>query len=481
MSAMGFDDMATSKEALRTEIALEGDERIPASARMSSLPRLGITWTGVLLSPTAILVGILVTQKAPDGGFPLGIAGLITGYALGAIAMGWLSTWGPRTGLGQMAINRLALGRGNVLPQVILVVSLVLWSTLNIVYGVSALATALNVPFDAALAVAVIAQGLTGFLGYRALERLTLGITITMSLVLLALVIGAVGQTPPMVMFGDNGFVDADMFAYGVALGLGATYSWTIQATDTSRNLPEGTSPRRTFWTVSLSMFVPLSVLGFIGGWIGTAMAVDAPMERLAEVLGGGLVATVCLTALGFGLVAENSYNDVSNVITLRSLGLRVQRRTLAVISAFAVGAIAFVVHRFPLGDLTEFGGLVLGYFCAPLFGILLVELVYRRRQLQPWLIPAPAPISATIAFVVSFVLLFTFTQSALSDDLAMSTPAFAWVGSVPRLVLHGIEGGYFAGTLLAVFLYVIMRPIEIKRRQHSQRERSSVRPQRVM
>ena len=45
------------------------------------------------------------------------VAAFVVGNALGAVFHGVLTSWGPRTGLGQMALSRKAFGyRGNLLP-----------------------------------------------------------------------------------------------------------------------------------------------------------------------------------------------------------------------------------------------------------------------------------------------------------------------------------------------------------------------------
>lgn len=447
---------------------LEGEARLPETARLATLPKLAFTWSGVLLSSTPIIAGIIVTQKSPTAGYPLGIIGLFFGLILGSSAVAWLSTWGPRTGLGQMPLNRLAFGRGNVLPEIVLVISLILWCTFNLIFGVTAILQVLHLPFAVGMLLVGGTQLVVGLLGYRAFERLGLLVTIVMLLVIVALTIGASHEMPPMSMIAVHGTVTLDGLALGVALGMGSTFSWNIQAADTSRNLPADTAPRRVFWTVWISMALPLCLLGFIGAWIGSASAVNEPMRRIDEVLGGGPVATIALVTLALGLAAENSYNDFSSVIILRSWGLHWNRRVVSALVTLAAIVLAVLMHGDMLGDLSENGGIILGYFCAPVFGVVAVELFRRRRQSETWKISATAPRSAAISFIVAYVALFAFTRTPLADAVSMEVPGLTWVGVAPRLVLHGLEGGYFAGIAIAAVLYVVLGRFERRRHQPS-------------
>ena len=102
------------------------------------------------------------------------------------------------------------------------------------------------------------------------------------------------------------------------------------------------------------------------------------------------------------------------------------------------------------------------------MFGVVGVELFRRRRQRETWTHPAATPKSAVAAFAVSYVLLFAFTKTPFGDSLAMDVPGLEWVGAAPRLVLDGIEGGYFAGVAMAAVLYIVFGRFERRRLQPS-------------
>src|ERR1700682_5881467 len=57
------------------------------------------TSTGVFTATLAIVLGL---------GFWLGLLAMVIGTVLGSLVVGSLSTWGPRTGTGQMPNSRMA-------------------------------------------------------------------------------------------------------------------------------------------------------------------------------------------------------------------------------------------------------------------------------------------------------------------------------------------------------------------------------------
>ncbi len=431
-------------------------ERLAPDQRDGTLPRLGVTWSGVLLSPTPVIGGIVVTASMEGIGYPRSLIGLVLGFVVGSAAVAWLSTWGPRTGLGQMAISTLAFGRGNVVPQAFLVVSLIAYSPLTLPGGGSALTTAVGIPLWLGVLLAGCLQLVVGLVGLRLLERLGLVITGLMALVVLVLAIDAFGQMPPPSSSPAGVTLIGGIFL-GLALGLGNSYSWSVQASDLSRNLREKTPAWATFTIVFVSMVVPLTLLAAIGARIATVAAVDAPMERMYTVLGGGLLAVLALLAMGMALAAENSYNDLSNVLTLESWGIRWPRRIVSATLTLTAVLLTFLIAGNSLGELTENAIVVAGYFNAPWFGVMAWEMIRRRHQVRPWLVPARNAWSGAVSFLVSYAVLLMFTSTPVGDSLAMTTPLLGWIGIAPRMGFDGVELGYLAGTAVAFVMYAAL------------------------
>ena len=134
------------------------------------------------------------------------------------------------------------------------------------------------------------------------------------------------------------------------------------------------------------------------------------------------------------------------------------QARPLAslIITACALG-LALVARGTQLGDLTADIVLIAGYYTAPWFGVVMIELIARRTDAVPWLTPARTARPAAIAFVLSFILLLPFTSTPIGDSLAADSSAFSWIGWISREFLGG-GGGYVVGAIFGALLYLLLR-----------------------
>ena len=74
--------------------------------------------TGVFTGTLAIVLGL---------GFWLGLLAMVIGTVLGSLIVGYLSTWGPRTGTGQLPNSRMAFGGAVVVPGVLQWLSSIAW------------------------------------------------------------------------------------------------------------------------------------------------------------------------------------------------------------------------------------------------------------------------------------------------------------------------------------------------------------------
>ena len=163
-------------------------------------------------------------------------------------------------------------------------------------------------------------------------------------------------------------------FLLAVGLGLSGSISWTVQACDLSRVLPARSSPAGVFAWVFIGMTVPLLVLGGIGAWVSTDAALDNPMVRVDQLLGGGIVATVALVALGTSLATANAFNDFSAGLSLKQMGLRFPRIVCSLFVTTAGVTLALISRNTQLGQLTSDIVLFAGYYTAPWFGVVIVE-----------------------------------------------------------------------------------------------------------
>lgn len=447
---------AQSSAPAETEV---GDEARLGEAQRSGSPRsLGATWAGVLLAPGTIITGMVAAGGSAGPGFTIGFAGLAAGIVIGSLAVGFISIWGPRTGMAQMPLGRLAFGALNVVPQIFLIASLIAYNALNDLFGVDALATSLGIPFIVALIAVVAIEVTVVVVGVRLMRILGTVISAVMLVISIGLIIGASQVAPAPAPPGVEGF-PLGPFLLAVGLGLSGSISWTVQACDLSRVLPARSSPAAVFAWVFLGMTIPLLVLGGIGAWVSTDTALNDPMVRVDELLGGGIFATVALVALGTSLATANAFNDFSAGLSLKQMGLRLPRVVCSLFVTASGVTLALISRNTQLGELTSDIVLFAGYYTAPWFGVVIVELLYRWGDPRPWETIASKTRSAVAAFIIGFILLLPFTATPLGNQIAADYPvALGWLGWVSRNVLDGGDGAYLAGVVFGAALYAIFR-----------------------
>ena len=447
---------ADSPAIAETEV---GDEaRLTETERSGSPRSLGATWAGVLLAPGTIITGMVAAGGSAGPGFTIGFAGLAAGVVIGSLAVAFISIWGPRTGMAQMPLGRLAFGALNVVPQIFLIASLIAYNALNDLFGVDALATSLGIPFIVALAAVVAIEVTVVIVGVRLMRILGTVISAVMLVISIGLIIGASQVAPAPAPPGVEGF-PVGPFLLAVGLGLSGSISWTVQACDLSRVLPARSSPAGVFAWVFIGMTVPLLVLGGIGAWVSTDSALNDPMVRVDQLLGGGIIATIALVALGTSLATANAFNDFSAGLSLKQMGLRFPRIVCSLFVTASGVALALISRNTQLGQLTSDIVLFAGYYTAPWFGVVIVELLYRWSDPRPWETIASKTRAAVAAFIIGFILLLPLTATPLGNQIAADYPvALGWLGWVSRNVLDGGDGAYLAGVVFGAALYAIFR-----------------------
>ena len=446
----------TQEEAL---VQRSESERLPEDERSGSVLSLGAIWAGVLLAPGTIITGMVAAGGSAGPGFVYGFLGLAIGVIIGVLAVALISTWGPRTGMAQMPLGRLAFGRFNFVPQIFLVFSLIAYNCLSDLFGVDALADALGVPFGVALGAIVALEITVVLFGVSVMRKLGLVISSVMFIIIIFLVIGVADVPAAPAPPGSSG-VPTGQLLVAVALGFSGSISWTVQASDLSRTLPATSSSRKLFAVVFFSMSAPLLLLGGIGAWASTSAALNDPMGRVETLLGGGAPAVIALLVLGMSLATANGFNDFSGGLSLVQMGVKLSRPKASLIITFSALGLALIARGTQLGQLTSDIVLIAGYYTTPWFGVVIVELLARRNDSAPWLTPAMKAKPAVISFLLGFILLLPFSATPVGNKIAAASPAFSWIGWVSRNLLSSGGLGYVVGVLAGALIYLLLRRI---------------------
>jgi len=373
------------------------------------------------------------------------------------VALALISLWGPLTGLAAMPLGRLAFGGAIILPRIFLIFSLVAYNGLNDLFGVNALADSLGVSFFVALACVVAIEITVVFLGIRAMRILGLAISSVMLVITVWLLI-ALRDIPPAPMPDPSAGIPMAGIWLAIALGLSGSISWTVQATDLSRTLPRNTSPRSIFWWVLLGTSLPLIVLGGIGAWLSTKAAIADPMNRVESVLGGGVPAIIALVAMGVALATANGLNDYSGGLSLVQMGVKLSRPMASLIIAALGLGLAIAARNSSLGDTTQDVVLLAGYYTTPWFGIVIVELLMRRRSQRNYDSEPVSVWPAAWSFIFGFLALLPFTATPIGNTIAKASPLLEWIGWMSRNVMGGAGIGYLVGVIAGGGLYLLLR-----------------------
>jgi nucleobase:cation symporter-1, NCS1 family len=239
-----------------------------------------VTMTGVFTGTLAVALGL---------GFWLGMLAMVIGTVLGSLVVAYLSTWGPRTGSGQLPISRMAFGGGVVIPAALQWLSSIAWDGLVGLFGGEALSELLGIPFWSAVLIVLVCQGSVGFFGYELIHRvqavLTVVLFVTFVVFAAKLVAGHQVITPATVAGPD--LVGA--FVMEVTIALSLAISWASYAADFSRYLPADSSRARVFgFSFAGIVLAYIFVQGI--GIAGADLLSDQTAAGVRSVMGSGVL-----------------------------------------------------------------------------------------------------------------------------------------------------------------------------------------------
>src|SRR5258708_5711303 len=126
-SALTESTFAGHRPARAGDLSVEthGIAPIAEDQRYGTPRRLFTVWFAPQVNMTGVFTGTLAIVLGL--GFWLGLLAMVIGTVLGSLVVGYLSTWGPRTGAGQLPNARMAFGGAVVLPGALQWLSSIAW------------------------------------------------------------------------------------------------------------------------------------------------------------------------------------------------------------------------------------------------------------------------------------------------------------------------------------------------------------------
>jgi NCS1 family nucleobase:cation symporter-1 len=395
-----------------------------------------VNMTGVFTGTLAIVLGL---------GFWLGLLAMVIGTVLGSLVVGYLSTWGPRTGTAQLPNSRMAFGGAVVLPAALQWLSSIAWDALVGLFGGEALAVLFGIPFWVAVLIVLGVQGAVGFFGYELIHRLQAVLTVVLFATFVVFAVKLVGGheviTPP----GVGGADLVGSFVLEVTIAFSLAVSWASYAADFSRYLPADSSRARVFgFTFSGIVLAYIFVQG-IGIASGNLLS-GQTAEGVRSVMGGGLLGGLALVVIALASIGSGVMNDYSGSLALQTIGVRVRRPVSAVIVTVLAFALILWLHAANTATRFQDVLLLVSYWIPAFVAIVVIDWLLRIRG-RASINPAEEPtdrrdaVAAVIVFVLAYAAAIPFMNTSLIE------------GPVAR-ALHGADIAYFVNLLVAALLY---------------------------
>lgn len=424
-------------------VETHGIAPIPPGNRYGSARRLFTVWFAPQVNMTVVFTGTLAIVLGL--GFWLGLLAMVIGTVVGCLAVGYLSTWGPRTGTAQLPNARMAFGGTVAVVAVIQWLSSIAWDGLVGLFGGEALAELLGMPFWLAVVIVLAAQGVVGVFGYEVIHRvqavMTVVLIVTFAIFAAKLVTGHQVVSAPTLAGADL----SGAFVLEVTVALSLAISWASYASDYSRYLPVNTSRTAVFGYTFAGLAMAYIAVQAIGV-AGASVLTDQTARGIRSIMGGGVLGALALIVIALSSVASNAMNDYSGSLALQTVGVRVRRPVSAVVVVLIAFALIMWLHS---GDMaSRFQGVLLfvSYWIPAFVAIVAIDWRYRsagRTVVNPTEETTDRA-DASVALAV-FVVAFAAAVPFMHTNLIVGPVAEA---------LHGADLAYFVNFLVAAALY---------------------------
>jgi NCS1 family nucleobase:cation symporter-1 len=365
---------------------------------------------------------------------------------------------GPKTGMAQMPLARLAYGKSIVVPGLLNWVSCIGWDGINSVFGAAAISILTGLPFVVSLLFIVVCQGVLGILGYEAIHTFEKYMAIVLAVMFAVLTVAIAGQASTGIARTDavSGADQIGSFILYSTIIASFVLAWALYASDYTRYLPENTPSSRVFWWTVLGLTLAAGWIETLGLLVADKATEAGAVDTINTILSGTPLAALAMLAIGIGTVAVNAMNDYTGSLSLQAAGIRVPR----VYSAILVAVLGFGVTLWlNAGDLVgkvENILLFLSYWIAPWAAVVLADWRLRRGRANVGRLvnfsSLPSGTLALAAAIIGFVVSLPFQQSSVGEDLRKATGLP--INAISDDVLHFADLAYVVGFIVAFGIY---------------------------
>jgi NCS1 family nucleobase:cation symporter-1 len=424
-------------------VETHGIAPIPPDQRYGRPGRLFTVWFAPQVTMTGVFTGTLAI--ALGLGFWLGLLAMVIGTVLGSLVVGYLSTWGPRTGAGQLPNARMAFGGGVVIPAALQWLSSIAWDGLVGLFGGEALAVLLGIPFWAAVLIVLGVQGAVGFFGYELIHRLQAVLTVVLFVTFVVFTVELVSGHDVVAPASVTGADLGGAFVLEITLAFSLAVSWATYAADFSRYLPADVSRSRVFGFTTAGLVLSYAFVQGIG-IAGADLLGEQTAQGVRSVMGGGFLGGLALLVIAVASIGSGVMNDYSGSLALQTVGVRVRRPVSAVIVTTLAFALILWLHAADTATRFTDVLLLVSYWIPAFVAVVVIDWRIRskgRLTVDPALEHTHRrhAVAAMVVFVVAYAAAVPF----MNTTLIQGPVAMAW---------HGADIAYFVNMAVAAVLY---------------------------
>ncbi|BBY47222.1 cytosine permease [Mycolicibacterium arabiense] len=430
-------------------VETHGIAPVAIDKRYGSPRRLFTVWFAPQVNMTGVFTGALAI--ALGLGFWLGLLAMLIGTVLGSLVVGYLSTWGPRTGTGQLPTARMAFGGTVVVPAALQWLSSIAWDALVGLFGGEALSALLGIPFWAAVLIVLGVQGVVGFFGYELIHRLQAVLTVVLLATFVVFAVKLVGGHDVIVPATVTGPDLVGAFILEVTIAFSLSVSWASYAADFSRYLPADSSRMRVFGYTFAGIALAYTFIQGIGVAAGELVS-EHSVEGVQSVMGGGVIGALALAIIALASVGSGVMNDYSGSLALQTLGVRVRRPVSAVVVTVLAFGLILWLHAADTATRFQDVLLLIGYWIPGFVAVVVVDWMMRTRRGadgrgRATIDPSVESTGRTdaIAALVAFVVAYLAAVPFMNTSLIQGPVAVAW---------HGADIAYFVDFAVALLIY---------------------------
>jgi NCS1 family nucleobase:cation symporter-1 len=431
---------------------------IPETARYGSVSRVFTVWFTPNLVPAAFFLGTLAAASFIGLGFWMSFGAIVVGNLVGSVLVGRLATMGPKTGMAQMPLARLAFGKSIVVPGLLNWISCIGWDGINSVFGAAAISILTGLPFVVSLVIIVLFQGLLGILGYEAIHTFEKYMAIVLGAMFVVLTIAIAGQAGTGIARPDTvaGLDQLGSFILYSTIIASFVLAWALYASDYTRYLPASTDSSRVFWWTVLGLTLSAGWIETLGLLVADKATAGGAVDTINTILSGTPLAALAMLAIGIGTVAVNAMNDYTGSLSLQAAGIRVPR----IVSAIVVAILGFFVTLWLnsenlLGKIENIL-LFLSYWIAPWAAVVLADWWLRRGRADVSRLMdfsrLPSGLLALAAMAIGFAVSLPFQTSTFGGEIATNTGLP--INTIAAGTLHYADLAYLVGFIVSFVIF---------------------------